>query len=55
VVEWYDKVGHPSKHLSTKIKPLNLTDTEEADLVEFMKACTSSTPIVETNRLPANA
>ena len=55
VVEWYDKGGHPSKHLSTKIKPLNLNDAEEADLVEFMKACTSPTPVVETSRLPADA
>ncbi len=55
VVEWYDKGGHPHKHLSTKIRPLNLNDTEEADLVEFMKACTSPTPVVETGRLPADA
>ena len=51
VVEWYDKGGHPHKHLSTKIRPLNLNDAEEADLVEFMKACTSPTPVVETGRL----
>ena len=55
VVEWYDKGGHPNKQLSTKIRPLNLNDTEEADLVEFMKACTSPTPVVETGRLPADA
>ena len=55
VVEWYDKGGHPHKHLSTKIKPLNLNDQEETDLVEFMKACTSQTPTVETSRLPADA
>ena len=55
VVEWYDKGGHPHKHLSTKIKPLNLNDQEEADLVEFMKACTGQTPPVETGRLPADA
>ena len=55
VVEWYNKGGHPHKHLSTKIKPLNLNDQEETDLVEFMKACTSPTPTVETSRLPADA
>jgi cytochrome c peroxidase len=55
VVEWYDKGGHPNPHLSDKIKPLNLTDQEQADLVEFMKACTSDTPPVETGRLPIAA
>jgi len=55
VVEWYDKGGHPNPHLSDKIKPLNLTDQEQADLVEFMKACTSDTPPVEAGRLPIAA
>ena len=52
VVEWYDKGGHPNPHLSDKIRPLNLTAQEKADLVEFMKACTGPTPSVETSRLP---
>jgi len=52
VVEWYDKGGHPNPHLSDKIRPLNLTAEEKADLVEFMKACTGPTPTVETSRLP---
>ncbi len=55
VVEWYDKGGHPSKHLSEKIRPLKLTEQEQADLVEFMKACTGPTPTVETSRLPADS
>ncbi len=55
VVEWYDKGGHANPHLSDKIKPLKLTDTEQADLVEFMKACTSELPPVETERLPIAA
>jgi cytochrome c peroxidase len=55
VVAWYDKGGHPNPHLSDKIKPLNLTAGERADLVEFMKACTGPTPPVETDRLPAAA
>ena len=55
VVEWYDKGGHPSKHLSDKIRPLNLTEQDQADLVEFMKACTGPTPTVETSRLPADS
>jgi len=52
VVEWYDRGGHPNPHLSDKIKPLHLTAQEKTDLVEFMKACTSPTPPVETGRLP---
>lgn len=53
VVEWYDRGGHPNAHLSDKIKPLHLSAQEKTDLVEFMKACTSATPPVETGRLPA--
>ncbi len=55
VVAWYDKGGHANPHLSDKIKPLNLSEQERADLVEFMKACTSATPPVETGRLPIAA
>jgi cytochrome c peroxidase len=55
VVAWYDKGGHPNPWLSDKIKPLNLTEQERADLVEFMKACTSDTPPVEMGRLPVAA
>jgi cytochrome c peroxidase len=55
VVQWYDKGGHPNAHLSDKIKPLDLTAEEEADLVEFMQACTGPTPSVQTGRLPAAA
>ena len=55
VVEWYDKGGHPNPHLSDKIKPLNLSARDKADLVAFMLACTGPTPPVETGRLPADA
>ena len=55
VVAWYDKGGHPSPTLDPKIKKLNLTDQEKADLVEFMKACTGDFPKIETDRLPSNA
>ena len=55
VVEWYDRGGHPNPHLSDKMKPLNLTPQDKADLVEFMKACTGPTPTVEVSRLPADA
>lgn len=61
VVEHYNKGGisapeHAEKvqpHLSSRIKPLNLTDQEKADLVEFMvQGCSGSFPIVEQGRLP---
>jgi cytochrome c peroxidase len=52
VVEWYAKGGHPNPHLSDKIKKLDLTAQDKADLVEFMKALTGSFPKVETAKLP---
>jgi cytochrome c peroxidase len=52
VVEWYNKGGHANPHLSDKIKKLDLTDQDKADLVAFMEACTGEFPKVETNRLP---
>ncbi|QEG37761.1 cytochrome c peroxidase [Bythopirellula goksoeyrii] len=53
VVEWYVKGGHPNPHLSEKVKKLDLTDQDKADLVAFMKeGLTGSLPPVETGRLP---
>jgi cytochrome c peroxidase len=52
VVEWYNKGGHPNPHLDPKIKQLNLTDQEKADLVAYMKALTGELPQVERGRLP---
>jgi cytochrome c peroxidase len=53
VVEWYDKGGHANPHLSDKIRPLKLSAQDKADLVAFMQACTSPTPAVQIDRLPA--
>jgi len=52
VVEWYAKGGHPNPYLDEKIKKLNLTDQDKADLVAFMKACSGAFPTVEHARLP---
>ncbi|WP_168565711.1 cytochrome-c peroxidase [Crateriforma spongiae] len=53
VVEWYNKGGHPNPWLSDKMKPLNLTEQEKADLVAFMKeGLTSEFPDVHHARLP---
>lgn len=53
VVEWYNKGGHPNPWLSDKMKPLNLTEQEKADLVAFMKEGLSGEfPKVQEGRLP---
>ncbi|PNY36505.1 cytochrome-c peroxidase [Rhodopirellula baltica] len=53
VVAWYNKGGHPNEWLSDKMKPLNLTEQEEADVVAFMKeGLTGSFPKIQTGRLP---
>jgi len=52
VVEWYAKGGHPNKWLSDKIKKLDLSAQDKADLVAFMKACTGEFPKVNSARLP---
>ena len=41
VVDLYDKGGIPNRYLDGGIRPLNLTEQEKKDLVEFMKALTS--------------
>ena len=52
VVEFYAKGGEANPHLSEKVKKLDLTKQDKADLVEFMKALTGDFPEVETGRLP---
>jgi cytochrome c peroxidase len=52
VVEWYAKGGHPNPHLDEKVKKLDLSDQDKADLVAFMEALTGEFPVVETGRLP---
>ena len=52
VVEWYAKGGHANPFLSDKIKKLDLTAQDKADLVEFMKSLTGPLPQVETGKLP---
>lgn len=53
VMAWYNKGGHKNPWLSDKVKVLNLTEQELADVVEFMKqGLTGDFPEVETGRLP---
>ncbi len=41
VIELYDQGGEDNPMLDSGIRPLNLTDQEKADLVEFLKSLTS--------------
>ncbi|RMD52130.1 MAG: cytochrome-c peroxidase [Nitrospirae bacterium] len=43
VVEFYNKGGEENPMIDSGIRPLNLTEQEKGDLVEFMKALTSPT------------
>jgi cytochrome c peroxidase len=52
VIEWYNKGGHPNPHLDEKIKKIDLSEQEQADLVAFMKALTGELPKPERARLP---
>jgi len=52
VVEHYDKGGTPNPGLDKDMTKLNLTATEKADLVAFMKALTGEMAKVELPALP---
>ncbi|MCA9104538.1 MAG: c-type cytochrome [Planctomycetales bacterium] len=52
VVDWYAKGGHPNAFLSDKIKKLDLTDQDRADLVAYMRALTGEFTPVRVDRLP---
>lgn len=52
VVEYYNKGGNKNPTLDPDMKPLNLTDQEKADVVEFMKALTGETVNVVLPTLP---
>lgn len=41
VVRFYNRGGNPNSHLDERMRPLNLTDAEMNDLVEFLRALTS--------------
>ncbi len=41
VIDFYDQGGHPNPFLDSGIRPLNLTEEEKADLLEFLKSLTS--------------
>lgn len=47
VIEFYDQGGIPNPNLDEEMKPLELTDQEKADLLEFLKCLTG--PIISVN------
>lgn len=55
VVEHYNKGGNPNPSLDKDIKKLNLTDSEKADVVAFMKSLTGEPTKVELPTLPPGA
>ncbi|WP_435005515.1 cytochrome-c peroxidase [Tundrisphaera lichenicola] len=52
IIEFYNKGGVKNPALDPEMKPLNLTDSEKADLVAFMKALTGETVEVALPTLP---
>jgi cytochrome c peroxidase len=45
VVDFYDQGGIVNDNLSIHIKPLNLTEEEKENLVEFMRSLTGKNPL----------
>ncbi len=52
IVDFYNKGGNKNPNLDPDMKPLNLTDQEKADLVEFMKGLTGEVITVSLPTLP---
>jgi cytochrome c peroxidase len=52
VVQFYNRGGNPNEALDKDMKPLNLTDSEVADVVAFLEALTGEERKVELPALP---
>ena len=52
VVEFFAQGGIDNPHLSSEVEPLDLSEQDKEDLVEFLKACTGPLPPVNPGRLP---
>jgi len=48
VVKFYSRGGEPNSNLDERMRPLNLTDQEINDVVEFLRALTSDDVLRET-------
>ena len=52
VLELYDRGGEPNANLDPLIRPLGLTDGEQADLKAFLEALTGTMPSIAKPSLP---
>ena len=52
VVDFYDQGGGEGSNKSALLQPLDLTDTEKADLVAFLESLTGDAPNVSVPDLP---
>jgi len=52
VIDYYDKGGTPNPHLSTDMKPLQLTEQEKADLIALMNSLTGEMAAFVETKLP---
>lgn len=50
VVKFYNRGGNPNRYLDAEMRPLNLTEAEMNELVEFMRALTSDEVLRQTQR-----
>lgn len=53
VIEFYNRGGRPNPYLDKEIKPLQLTDVEKSDLLEFLKSLTSPIVSISVEELKA--
>jgi cytochrome c peroxidase len=52
VIDFYDKGGIPNPHLSTDMKPLQLTEQEKTDLIAFLQSLTGEMAEITEPKLP---
>jgi cytochrome c peroxidase len=52
VLEFYDRGGQPNGNLDSVVRPLRLTDGEQADLKAFLEALTGTLPAIAKPALP---
>jgi cytochrome c peroxidase len=55
VVRFYNRGGLPNAHRDERVRPLNLTEAEMSDLVEFMRALTSDDVLLQAQRAKPQA
>ena len=44
VIDFYDRGGQPNPWLDEKMRPLNLTEEEKGDLLQFLESLTGEVP-----------